>query len=286
MIICSTGSHYWIIVSSSAVDGYWILLVTWYNDEELISLPLLAIEQLLLSKKLLLQSEDEVFNFALKWARAKYPKLQERCDILCSKHIPLIRFPYMTTHMLKEILKCEDLEYGLISKVVLDAFLFKAEAPKKQQALMAERTYKFHHVKVLDWETPHNECIVLFDLRREECASLFPKGSIYSDWFHLRAHKFYLSAECKDQGNSSEFFGLHLGFEGIESVKVKFKFAGQLASRYLSYPDLSFTHTFTKKELYGWSNVFSISWSEFMKDNGPYFIDGVVHLRFEVAIIQ
>ncbi|ERM97785.1 hypothetical protein AMTR_s00116p00111830 [Amborella trichopoda] len=202
-----------------------------YNDEELISLSLLAIEQLLLSEKLLLQSEDEVFNFELKWARAKYPKLQERCEILGSKIIRLIRFPYMTNHMLKEILKCEDLECGLISKVVLDAFLFKAEAPEKKRALMAERMCKYHPVKVVELETPHNECIVLFNLRCDECASLFPKRRIYSNRFHLSDKKFYVCARClKDQETSSHSFFLNLGIEGIDSgsVKVKFNFIYQI----------------------------------------------------------
>ncbi|KAL4192101.1 hypothetical protein AMTRI_Chr06g192330 [Amborella trichopoda] len=74
-----------------------------YKDEELISLSLPAIAQLL--SKPLLPSEDEVFNFALRWARAKYLELQGRREILGSELIPLIRFPYLTKHMLKEIRK-------------------------------------------------------------------------------------------------------------------------------------------------------------------------------------
>ncbi|KAL4192102.1 hypothetical protein AMTRI_Chr06g192340 [Amborella trichopoda] len=153
---------------------------------------------------------------------------------------------------------------------------------------MADHTYIFHPVKVVELETPYNECIVLFDLWREECTSpsLFPEGIICSDRFHLRGNKLYLCAECKDQENGFEFFGLHMGVERIESVKAKFKFTGPLASRYLSNPDLSFTRTFTKEELYGWSNVFNISWSKFVEDDSPYFIDGLLHLQFMVSIIE
>ncbi|WKA11733.1 hypothetical protein VitviT2T_029205 [Vitis vinifera] len=55
-------------------------------QEEAMALPLVKTEAFLSSDELQVASEDAVYNFVLKWARAQYPKLKEqlqnRYDVL------------------------------------------------------------------------------------------------------------------------------------------------------------------------------------------------------------
>ncbi|KAL7201613.1 hypothetical protein ACSBR1_033332 [Camellia fascicularis] len=97
----------------------------------------------------------------------------------------------MTLRKLKKVLKCNDFDPELSSKVVLEALFFKAEAPYRQHSLVAqeanafgrwfvERVYKYRLVKVMEFELPHQQCVVYLDLKWEECVHLFPSGRVYS----------------------------------------------------------------------------------------------------------
>ncbi|KAE8700994.1 Detected protein of confused Function [Hibiscus syriacus] len=66
--------------------------------------------------------------------------------------------------------------------------LFKAEAPHRQRSLAAEsatlnrrfteRAYKYQPVRVVEFE-PCQQCVVYLDLKREECAQLFPVSTLH-----------------------------------------------------------------------------------------------------------
>ncbi|KAL9660227.1 hypothetical protein QQ045_025040 [Rhodiola kirilowii] len=73
----------------------------------------------------------------------------------------------MTCRGLKKVLTCNnDFDCGITAKVVLEALLFKAEAPHRQRILAAEesiattsrryveRAYKYRPVKVVEFELP------------------------------------------------------------------------------------------------------------------------------------
>ncbi|XP_021300179.1 BTB/POZ domain-containing protein At2g46260-like isoform X2 [Herrania umbratica] len=156
-------------------------------QEEVLNLPLAGIEAVFSSDDLQVASEDAVYDFVLKWARTHHPKLEERRDVLATRLGRLIRFPYMTCRKLKKVLTCNDFDPELASKVVLEALFFKAETPYRQRALAAEegnapyrrfveRAYKYRPVKVVEFEMPRQQCVVYLDLKREECAHLFPAG--------------------------------------------------------------------------------------------------------------
>ena len=75
-------------------------------------------------------------------------------------------------------------------------------------------------------------CCVLgrLDLKREECADLFPAGRVYSQAFHLGVQGFFLSAHCNmDQQSSFHCFGLFLGMQekGSVSFAVDYEFAAR-----------------------------------------------------------
>ncbi|XP_068644633.1 BTB/POZ domain-containing protein POB1-like [Aristolochia californica] len=278
-------------------------LATLYKDitkfqEEVLNLPLAGVEAVLSSDELQVASEDAVYDFVLKWARTQYPKLEERREVLGSRLSRLIRFPYMTCRKLRKVINCNDFDHELASRVVLDALFFKAETPHRQRTLASdegpskrfvERAYKYRPVKVVEFELPHQQCIVYLDLKREECANLFPSGRVYSQAFHLGGQGFFLSAHCNmDQQSSFHCFGLFLGMQekGSVSFAVDYEFsartkpAGEFVSKYKG------NYTFTGGKAVGYRNLFAIPWTSFMAEDSLYFINGVLHLRAELTIKQ
>ncbi|KAI4338702.1 hypothetical protein MLD38_023727 [Melastoma candidum] len=278
-------------------------LATHYKDiskfqEEVLNLPLAGIEAVLSSDDLQVASEDAVYDFVLKWARIHYPKLEDRQGILGSRLGRLIRFPYVTGRKLKKVLSCNDFDPDLASKVVLEALFFKAEAPYRQRSLAAEeasgshrrfveRAYKYRPVKVVEFEVPHQQCIVYLDLKREECAHLFPSGRVYSQAFHLVGQGFFLSAHCHmDQQSSFHCFGLFLGMQdkGSVSFTVEYEFAAWSKSSEDFVSKYKGNYTFTGGKAVGYRNLFGIPWTTFMGDESPCFINGILHLRAELTI--
>ncbi|KAG2677120.1 hypothetical protein I3843_12G086200 [Carya illinoinensis] len=270
------------------------------SHDEVLNLPLAGVEAVLSSDDLQVPSEDIVYDFVLKWARKNYPKLEDRREILGSRLGCLVRFPYMTCRKLRKVLTCNDFDPDLVSKVVREALFFKAEAPYRQRFLAAEeasascrryveRAYKYRPVKVVEFELPRQQCIVYLDLKREECAHLFPAGRLYSQAFHLGGQGFFLSAHCHiDQQSSLPCFGLFLGMQekGPVSFAVDYDFSArckpseEYASKYKG------NYTFTGGKAVGYRNLFGITWTAFMADDSLYFINGILHLRAELTIRQ
>ncbi|CAK9163023.1 unnamed protein product [Ilex paraguariensis] len=270
------------------------------SQEEVMALPLAGIEAVLSSDELQVASEDAVYDFVLKWARIHYPKLEERREILGTRLGRLIRFPYMTCRKLKKVLTCNDFDAELASKVVLESLFFKAEAPYRQRSLAAEevntsvrrfveRAYKYRPVKVVEFELPRQQCVVYLDLKREECANLFPAGRVYSQAFHLGGQGFFLSAHCNmDQQSSFHCFGLFLGMQekGSVSFAVDYEFAARSKPTEEYVSKYKGNYTFTGGKAVGYRNLFGIPWTAFMADDSLYFINGILHLRAELTIRQ
>lgn len=293
----------WVHWTQNAIFG----LLSWRHcflaflsrfQEELLNLPLPGIEAVLSSDDLQVASEDVIYDLVLKWARAHYPMLEYRRDVLGKRLCRLIRFPYMTGRKLKKILTCNDFNQELASKVVLEALFFKAEAPYRKRTLAAEdlnpschrfieRAYKYRPVKVVEFELPRQQCVVYLDLKREECAHIFPAGRVYSQAFHLGGQGFFLSAHCNlEQQTNCHCFGLFLGMQekGKVSFAVDYDFSARLkpseeyASRYKG------NYTFTGGKAVGYRNLFGVPWTAFMAEDSLYFINGILHLRAELTI--
>ncbi|RDX67682.1 BTB/POZ domain-containing protein POB1, partial [Mucuna pruriens] len=266
-------------------------------QEEVMGLPLAGIEAILSSDELQVASEDAVYDFVLKWVRTQYPKVEERRELLGSRLARLIRFPYMTCRKLKKVLTCNDFDHDAASKLVLEALFFKAEAPHRQRILAAEcasynrlfveRAYKYRPVKVVEFELPRQQCVVYLDLKREECANLFPSGRVYSQAFHLGGQGFFLSAHCNmDQQSSFHCFGLFLGMQekGSVSFAVDYEFAARSRPTEEFVSKYKGNYVFTGGKAVGYRNLFAIPWTTFMAEDSLYFINGVLHLRAELTI--
>lgn len=259
-----------------------------------------GLEAVLSGDDLQVASEDAVYDFVLKWAKIHYPKIEERREVLGSQLGRLIRFPYMTCRKLKKVLTCSDFHPDLASKVVLEALFFKAEAPYRQRSLAAEdasasyrrfveRAYKYRPVKVVEFELPRPQCVVYLDLKKEECAQLFPSGRVYSQAFHLGGQGFFLSAHCNmDQQSSLHCFGLFLGMQekGAVSFTVDYEFAARSKPTEEYMSKYKGNYTFTGGKAVGYRNLFSIPWSAFMADDSHHFIKGILYLRAELTIRQ
>ncbi|KAK1377136.1 BTB/POZ domain-containing protein POB1-like [Heracleum sosnowskyi] len=267
--------------------------------EEVLKLPSAGIEAVLSSDDLQVASEDVVYDLVLKWARIQYPKLEERREILSQRLIRVIRFPYMTCRKLKKALTCSDFNAEMVSKVVLEALFFKAEAPYRQRLLAAEegndtsyhhfveRAYKYRPVKVIEFEVPRQQCVVYLDLKREECTNLFPAGRVYSQAFHLGGQGFFLSAHCNmDQQSSFHCFGLFLGMQekGSVSFAVDYEFSARSKQTEGYHSKYKGNYTFTGGKAVGYRNLFAVPWTSFMAEDGAYFINGILHLRAELTI--
>ncbi|CAN1778422.1 BTB/POZ domain-containing protein POB1 [Linum perenne] len=269
-------------------------------QEEVLNLPLAGIEAVISSDDLQVASEDAVYDFVLKWARIHYPRLEERREVLGSRLVRLIRFPFMTCRKLRKVLTCNDFDHDVASKVVLDALFFKGEIPYRQRALAAEeanaphrrlveRSYKYRPVKVLEFELPRQQCVVYLDLKREECTHLYPTGRVYSQAFHLGGQGFFLSAHCNmDQQSSFHCFGLFLGMQekGSVSFAVDYEFAARAKPTDEFVSKYKGNYTFTGGKAVGYRNLFGVPWTAFMAEDSPFFINGILHLRAELTIRQ
>ncbi|KAH1108611.1 hypothetical protein J1N35_012379 [Gossypium stocksii] len=267
-------------------------------QEEVMALPLAGIQAILASDDLQIASEDAVYDFVLKWARAQYPKLEDRREVLGSHLAQYIRFPYMTCRKLKKVLTCNDFDQDIASKLVLEALFYKADTPYRQRSLAAEesatsnrrfveRAYKYRPVKVVEFELPHQQCVVYLDLKREECVNLFPSGRVYSQAFHLGGQGFFLSAHCNmDQQSSFHCLGLFLGMQekGSASFAVDYEFAARLKPTEEFVCKYKGNYTFTGGKAVGYRNLFAVPWTSFVAEDSIYFINGILHLRAELTI--
>lgn len=271
-------------------------LVAHYRDftksqEELMELSLSALEAVLGSDSLRVNSENDVYDFILKWARAHYTNLEERREIFTKHLTQFINFPYMSCNKLKEVAVCPDFD-GEVSKLVLEALCHKVEVPYGQHIHTPKdltttkcsgsgRVYIHRLIKVVYLEFPWPHCVVYFDLRKDECANLISSKTAYSQSFLLGGQWFFLKADCSQEHK----FGLFMKMiKGSESCRVDFEFAvmNKLSKEFQIKLKVK-NHTF-KGEGWGAMDLLGISWAQFMSEDSEYFINGILHLRVEVII--
>eukprot|EP00245_Coleochaete_scutata_P009279 TRINITY_DN3009_c0_g1_i1.p1 TRINITY_DN3009_c0_g1~~TRINITY_DN3009_c0_g1_i1.p1 ORF type:complete len:575 (-),score=130.09 TRINITY_DN3009_c0_g1_i1:768-2492(-) len=293
------------VLTNAAAD----FLVERFKDlnkcqEEAMQLPIEGMEAVLASDMLQVSSEDNVYDFALKWARARYPNIDERKEVLSSKLMMHIRYPFMSNRKLKRALCVPEFEGELVRKFILEALFFRAEPPHTQKRLMAEemrhkrfkeRAYKVKPVKAVVFDQPCQQCLVFLDLKREDVAKLHPSGRMLTQSWNFNNQEFYLSAHCsQDQNTMNESFGLFLGLYGRDNVPVQvavdYEFAARVRTPLHPMPVPSYvpkaksSYLFTGGKVVGYRNLFSMPWKLFLAEESPFFINGVLHLRAELTV--
>ncbi|KAK1264956.1 BTB/POZ domain-containing protein POB1 [Acorus gramineus] len=222
-------------------------------------------------------SEDEVFEIVLKWARNHFPALQKRQKRLGFYITRLVRFPFMTLRKLREVLMCEDLNREFAKRVVNEALFFKADPLHCNGALNNERQFIAR---------TYMKRIVFYDLQLEKCKKLKGGETLYSETYLLGKQTFSLRMEHHNESNS---FALYLDMRdtSLAPIKVVCEISAKLK------PQMSFTEQFKFEKQYnvnqtrwGFHNMTDILWESFTSDHSRYFIDGILHLRAELYIVE
>ncbi|KAK1321410.1 BTB/POZ domain-containing protein POB1 [Acorus calamus] len=274
-------------------------LVAGFNDreaprDELVNLSMAGLEVILSSDDILPNSEDEICDFLIDWARHNYLKLMERRVALSSLLIRFVRFPYLSCTCMRELLVCKDIDKVALLERITDSLLFKEENLLRKHELTSmdstqkqfmQRSYNWRPVKVVESESPSRHSVVFFDLSRSECAGLFPFGCIVTQWFPVGEHMFYIAVCCVQNSRSlSHSFGVWLYLESPEEISVSYHYAVRKNPSKLFIDVRNENYTFQSPEGYGYEDVFRTPWSTFIAENSPYFINGTLHFRAEIII--
>lgn len=82
----------------------------------MLNLSLLGLQAVLSSDDVKVPAEITLFELALVWARKHYPDSEERREIWKTHLLHLIRFPFMSTKELTEVVQtCKDIDPELAS---------------------------------------------------------------------------------------------------------------------------------------------------------------------------
>ena len=158
-------------------------------EEELLNLPLSAMEVVLSSDKLPVATEDVLYDFVIKWGRKHYPNVDERREILSNKLRHLIRFQNMSHQKLREAVSSNDLDNVCTTKAVLEALFMKAEAPHKI-VNFKKRAYQQKPLTVMYFDSPHPSCLAVWNLHRDDCQLFKDRAALCFQDFIFRGLKF------------------------------------------------------------------------------------------------
>ncbi|XP_037442152.1 BTB/POZ domain-containing protein POB1-like [Triticum dicoccoides] len=257
---------------------------------EMMDFPLVGIEAIFSSMGLQVLTEGNIYTFMLTWARARYPALDERREILTCRLLPLVRFNHMTRAALQDILARtdDDIDHEQVTERITEVLLRKAHPTQMEGALksrgqFAERGYHFKPVELVVLHPCRPEFAVYLDLTFEECSRLFPSGDIFSHPFQLEGWELYLMATCTiDEQSKLYSFGLWLvvtrNLKGSKYLRVRYRIDARTRSSGKFERAFNDQNTFTGDGITGCSDLFDIPWSTFLADDN-LFIDGVLHLK-------
>uniref|UniRef100_A0ACD5WDY1 Uncharacterized protein n=3 Tax=Avena sativa TaxID=4498 RepID=A0ACD5WDY1_AVESA len=275
-----------------------------YNkfQQEVMNISLAGIDAILSSSDLHVVSEDQLYYLLLKWARVRYPELEERRKILSSHLLPLVRFSHMTYSAFQRILTCtdNDIDHEQVTKLITGVLLCKAFPAHKPGAFAAcatsclqyaERAYKSKHLKLVMFDQPCPQVIAYMDLKREECSQLFPSQQILSRPFHVAGQGFVLGAKCNmvEQGGLYRF-GVFICIDhklkGSTHVTVDCEFAARTKTSGQFVSMVNGKCIFKGELAFGRNDLFSTPWSTFLDDESPFFVEGVLRLRVDLTVVE
>ncbi|KAK1264948.1 BTB/POZ domain-containing protein POB1 [Acorus gramineus] len=271
--------------------------------DKLENIDMVLLESMLSRDDLRVSSEHEVFDMVLELARSRFPK-EELREVLTSLVGRIVRLPYMTCAKLREVLVREDLDRDVVENVVLEALFFKDEPLYRKRALIAHHEesidrrlvrrayYMERPIKFVEFERPNAQCIVYLDLTREECVKLSPGDCIRSESFHLLEQKFYISVENTNSKKLSHYFEVYLSL--MDGLVSKIKMKVDIAVRRLPCGEFltmkkNIFHVNTNTLnccLFRSKDIFDVSCMRYVAGDGPYFINGMLHLRADLTIID
>ncbi|KAK1264758.1 BTB/POZ domain-containing protein [Acorus gramineus] len=152
------------------------------------------------------------------------------------------------------------------------------------------RAYKSKPVKVIDIQLPKPYCIVYFALEKEECASLYPDGSIYSESFYLGGNAFYFRVDYKkfmeafpQNCNIYLYLEPEDAFDPIE-VECDYAMRGRAEGRFVEERRVIIPFCSSSGVRIGSHGLYGFKWSSFIEENNMYFVDGMLQLKVELTL--
>ncbi|KAH9303654.1 hypothetical protein KI387_008058, partial [Taxus chinensis] len=259
------------------------------------NLPLTILEEILSKDELRVRSEDVLYDFVMDWSRKHYADEIERKKVLNNKLVHLIRFPYLSKEKLKEIYFTKDFDSVNALKRIMEALIFKREPSQTMKSyisedinhpeMFCERSYINKPVTTVEFDAPHKECIIFWDIKKDDCLSLHSKGSLCSQVILCGNQLFLLKAYApKDDEGLPVSFGLCLQMASKDDITIKYIFSARLKLSCNFFERSSGTARLRHKEMVGEPNLFSMEWSQFICDNQLHFIDNFLHLRVTLIL--
>lgn len=178
----------------------------------------------------------------------------------------------MSNSKLKEVVECPDFDYEQVSKLVLKVLFTNAELPYCRSESIPINESDFPR------RVYSHRRVVCLDIKKEDCLALYQTVSkIYSEAFWLGERCLSLSAMyCQNR------FGVFIGMTGSEACPIYFEFAAmkqpsrEFQTLFSSACTLSATEKSKGRGL--------INWSDLMRDDCVYFIDGILHLQAIISL--
>ncbi|XP_008798396.2 BTB/POZ domain-containing protein At2g46260-like [Phoenix dactylifera] len=270
--------------------------------KELLRFPLAAVEVVLSSDGLEVESEDDVFKFVFKWIKSNYDNheiLEQRFEILNSRLAPLIRYQYMSANYIEKMTtkyRIEDTS-KFMSEGLDRGLEYKKSSPDWESGTtgmstdeqVVERAYKRKPVKVVIHHQQHKTCTIYLSFTQDECVRLSRSPPAHSESFHFDKGVFVLTAARRTLRDGCCCFGLSVQIELAPSDDHYMCMASFRSKKnYLSL--LNPTHVWGlsvqswKPEVY--EDLFSVPWDKFMEADSPYFVDGMLDLIVEITAID
>ncbi|KAK1311455.1 BTB/POZ domain-containing protein POB1 [Acorus calamus] len=255
-------------------------------QEEVVQLPLSSLEVVLCEDELNLM-EDDAYVIVLKWARARYPRMDDRHEFLNSNLARFVRMRYMTHKKLREVLECEDLDHDTASKLVIDALFFKVENPPLPTRALTSEELIGHPVRALEFRRSNKKANVYLELKRLDCQKLSVNGTITSQAFYVHGQVFRIISQLYSEEMQS--FGLflecvHNGTPIMIKVDYEFWVKERSTMTYVNKFKTSYEFTSIDRLGKGNKNLCGMSWASFIENDSPYFINDVLYLKAHISI--
>jgi len=148
---------------------------------------------------LIVESEDALSDFFIKWFRKHYTNFEERKEILGTKLWPLTSFPNFDINMFKHRSFSTDSDHVCVSKAVLEELLLKADAHERELSAAT--------LTVMELEAPVRHCTTFWNITKENFQRLLfqVETCVYSLYFQFISTNFQLSAANVSISGDCEF---------------------------------------------------------------------------------
>ncbi|XP_057433776.1 BTB/POZ domain-containing protein POB1-like [Lotus japonicus] len=178
-----------------------------------------------------------------------------------------IWFPYMSFMQLEELASCLHLKGA--SKIAEEALLCKLG----QEHLPARRAYKLQPIKSRNFDLVGKTVEVHLDIKRDDCAKLYPFGKMTFEPFNLGGKIFVIQAYYHRDEGGSTCFGLYSQSPPQTALNISVEFEYSVKRR----PDMEFAVLARNRALItpvvgtGYRNIFQLPWISLLQRDVTFF---------------